>query len=94
MKKELLVPLEDAEVEIWRQGLGAVSDKIDPKLLMKVIDGCLTAAQREYIGEYYFEGRNMYEIAKSRGVAVSTVSRTIGRARRRIFNALKYCVGR
>lgn len=86
------VSFDGAEAEIWRFSLGTASEKIGNRQLMRVIDGCLTPKQRAYVYAYYFEGRNMYKIAEERGVAVSTVSRTLSRARKRIFEALKYCV--
>ena len=87
-----LVSSDGADIVLWRRSLGAASEKIGNRQLMRVIDGCLTPKQRAYVYAYYFEGRNMYKIAEERGVAVSTVSRTLSRARKRIFEALKYCM--
>ena len=90
MKK--VISVSEVENVLWRRSLGAASEKIGNRQLMRVIDGCLTPKQRAYVYAYYFEGRNMYKIAEERGVAVSTVSRTLSRARKRIFEALKYCM--
>jgi len=50
----------------------------------------LTDRQRETARLYYFEQLSMHEIAKKLGVNVSTVSRTLRRARERLLRVLKY----
>ena len=58
--------------------------------LKKVIEQELTQNQREMVEAYFFEELTMKEIAQRRGIAISTVSRTLDRALRRIYRCLKY----
>ena len=96
MSRQRLVSLDSAEFELWqqRESSGGSRRPVDPKLLRRVIAERLTERQREYINDYYFGKLNIYEIAKARGIAPSTVSRTLKRARGNIYNALKYTVMR
>ena len=50
----------------------------------------LTARQRQMIRMYYDEGKSMSKIAAALKVNKSTVSRTISRARKRLFRYLQY----
>ena len=50
----------------------------------------LSAKQRCYFTQYYFEGLTMAEIADINGVDKATVSRTVKRARARLERVLKY----
>ena len=50
----------------------------------------LTDRQREYIKHYYIDGKSMSDIAREKGVCVSTVSRTLERARNRLRRCLRY----
>ena len=50
----------------------------------------LTEKQRAYMMAYY-GGMTMQQVAKKYGVNVSTVSRTIARARDHLRRVLKYC---
>lgn len=91
MSRQRLVSLESAEFELWQQKTAGGSSKpMDKEMLRRVIEERLTERQQEYLSDYYFGGMNIYEISKTRGIAPSTVSRTLRRARRRIFDALKY----
>lgn len=92
MQRRRIVPLEHADYELWQKGGGVSSKGIDSRLLRLVISERLTQIQQEYLSDYYFGGMNMREIARAHGVALSTVSRTIKRARCRIKDALKYSV--
>ena len=56
----------------------------------RVIEGELTALQRETIIAYYFQQKNISRIAQERGVNKSTVCRTLHRAETRIRRCLKY----
>ena len=95
MSRQRLVSIESAEFELWQQKTAGGSSKhVDSGILRRVIAERLTDRQREYISDYYFGMMNIYEIAKTRGIAPSTVSRTLKRARHRIFDALKYTVMR
>ncbi len=58
------------------------------RLVAKVIAGRLTKTQKCYIMLYYKDGLTMEEIAQRFGVCRSTVSRTIGRARNNIAEAI------
>lgn len=59
-------------------------------LLYKAIQYELSDVQRTYLCMYYFEGLTMEEIASQNHVNKSTISRTIKRARARLFRCLKY----
>lgn len=54
------------------------------------IEQDLTNRQRQMLSMYYFDGKSMVEIGHELSVNKSTVSRTIGRAVRRLYRALKY----
>lgn len=58
--------------------------------MMKVIKNELTSRQRETIVLYYYKEMGVSEIADKLGLAPSTVSRTIKRARDKIYKFLKY----
>lgn len=92
MQRRRIVSLERADFELWQSGGLSSSKKIDKRLLRRVISERLTPTQQVYLEDYYFNAMNMREIARARGVALSTVSRTIKRARNRIREALKYTV--
>ena len=68
--------------------------KIDPRLVRRAVNETLTDKQRAYAQEYYFLGMSMPRIAEKHGVSVSTVSRTLERARRRIYRVMRFCGGR
>ena len=50
----------------------------------------LTPRQRQMLAMYYDEGKTMHEIAAELGVVTSTVSRTICRAKKRLYRCLRY----
>lgn len=56
----------------------------------RVIQEELTQVQREILTAYYFQEMTIAEIAESRGVHKSTVSRTLKRAELRLRRYLKY----
>lgn len=58
------------------------------RLLKSVMDTNLTKKQKCYIILYYKENMKLSEIAEKFGVVPSTVSRTINRARKKLYNAL------
>lgn len=60
------------------------------KSMLKVIKNELTPRQKEIIMLYYYERLGISEIAERLGVVPSTVSRTIKRAREKIYRFLKY----
>ena len=47
---------------------------------VQIILGTMTEHQRNIFTAFYFEKKNMAEIAKERNVRISTVSRTLARA--------------
>lgn len=52
----------------------------------------LTPRQRQFLERYFDDGLSMTEIAAEEGVAPSTVSRTLARAKRRLRRALQYAL--
>ncbi len=58
--------------------------------LRRARDQELTPRQREMLALYYDQGLNMPQIARTLGVNCSTVSRTIRRARERLYRCLRY----
>lgn len=60
------------------------------KRLHRVIGAELTQTQREILVAYYFQDKSMTQIARERSVHVSTVSRTLRRAERRVRRCLQY----
>ena len=92
MPKRRIVSQDRADFELWQGGGGISSKTVDRKMVLRVLDERLTPIQREYITDYFFSRLTMRQIAENRGVARSTVSRTIKRAENRIRDALKYCV--
>ena len=60
------------------------------KTMAKIIKNDLTPRQREIIMLYYYSGLGVSEIADKLEIAPSTVSRTIKRARDKIYKSLKY----
>ena len=58
--------------------------------LQRVIDTELTEKQRRAIVGYYFEKKNIPQLAREYGLNRSTVCRTLQRAERRIRLCLKY----
>lgn len=60
------------------------------RALKKIIDEQLTSRQKQFLVLYYYQGMDMPTIAKKHEVNVSTVSRTINRARMNIQKYMKY----
>lgn len=58
--------------------------------MLNVIRNDLTKKQKSYIILYYRDGLNVSQIAKECGVSISTVSRTLNRAKANILKYLKY----
>lgn len=58
------------------------------RLLRSLLDTNLTKKQKCYIMLYYKENKKICEIAEQFGVLPSTVSRTINRARKKLFKAV------
>lgn len=60
------------------------------KALWIALDEELSEIERECFLERYLENHKVREIARHRGCAASTVSRTIRRAEAKLFRVLKY----
>ena len=52
----------------------------------------LTPRQQQVLTLYYDQGMNMTQSAQTLGVNCSTVSRTIRRAKQRLYRCLRYCL--
>ena len=52
----------------------------------------LTPRQQQVLTLYYDQGMNMTQIAQTLGFNCSTVSRTIRRAKQRLYRCLRYCL--
>lgn len=95
MSRKEIVSLDKAGFELWRsQDNRSLKRLPEGRILHRVVDEMLTCRQKEYVCEYYFEHNSIKTIAAEHGVAPSTVSRTLKRARGRIYNALKYSMMR
>lgn len=62
------------------------------RALREVIKNDLTPRQKEMVVLYYYEGMSMTRIAEKLNRDLSTVSRTIKRAKRNIHDRLKYLI--
>ena len=60
--------------------------------LLEKPDGELTPRQREMVFLYYDRGLKMSQIAQKLGVNRSTVSRTVKRAKQRLYRCLRYAL--
>lgn len=60
------------------------------KNLTVAIQNELTPRQQQVLSMYYSEGKTVTEIADALSVSISTVSRTLTRARARLRRALQY----
>lgn len=61
-------------------------------VLTKVIQNELTERQRELIKLYYYDRMDMYAIAKEKNVTHQSVTKTIARARKRIYRIMQYYI--
>ena len=64
--------------------------EIQMKRVRRVIREELTQLQRQTLIAYYFQQRNIPQIARDRGVNKSTVSRTLKRAEDKLRRYLRY----
>lgn len=76
--------------EIFGEEAGYSASPISPKLLKRVLNEVITKRQFQFVMEYYFNGLTIYETALKHGVGAPCVSRTLSRARKNIYNSLKY----
>lgn len=84
-KKQLT---RQGEYELLRSYLRCVGKGSDR--LRIAVETELTPRQRQLVGMYYVDQLLMTDIASRLGVNVSTVSRTLARARTRLKRALRY----
>lgn len=91
MKEETFLP-RDVEYQALRRFLklvenaeGTMTDNMAAALAEE-----LTPRQQQMVRMYYIDQMLMQEIAERLGVNVSTVSRTIGRGRKRLRRCLRY----
>lgn len=85
--------LRAADLQVYLRQIAATNDdQIDriKRNLTTAIDQELTSRQRQMLSLYYFKGYNMSQVSKELGVNKSTVSRTLTRAVRRLYRALRY----
>ena len=64
--------------------------KTQMQRLRRVIERELTPKQRDTILAYYFQDKNIPEIAAERGIHKSSVSRCLHRAENRVRRCLRY----
>lgn len=60
------------------------------RVLLNIIKNELTERQKEIIMLYYFKGMDICEIARMKNVTPQAVSALIIRARKKIFDYMKY----
>lgn len=78
---------------VWlRANAGDNSEQMDRlrRNLRRAREQELTKRQREMVALYYDRGMTMPQIAERLGVSRSTVSRTLRRARDRLYRFLRY----
>lgn len=85
--------MEIGAFQQWQQALNDVPDanlKHSKRCMAIALKEELTYAQRLYLIAYIQDGLTMQEIGEKYSVNKSTVSRTISRAKRRLFRVLRY----
>lgn len=60
------------------------------RAMADIIKNDLTKCQRQALTLYFYENMTMTEIADTLDINVSTVSRNIARAKKKIFDRIKY----
>lgn len=81
------------ELALWSQLHAETNEEQLSRLLRQLRQARsreLTPRQQEFLLLYYDQGLSMQEIADQQGVHVSTVSRTLRRARERLRHVLQY----
>ena len=81
------------DLTVWqREHAGDNSDQMDRlrRNLRRARELELTPRQREVLILYYDKGLKMHQIARRLGVNESTVSRTVKRAKQRLYRCLRY----
>ncbi|MEG0615175.1 MAG: sigma-70 family RNA polymerase sigma factor [Oscillospiraceae bacterium] len=98
MTKKVSFDHINVDAELFKLvGSGSQDDEVDTKLksiakkaLSDIISEQLSEKQRQYLVLYYYEQHTMTDISEICGVNVSTVSRTISRAKKNIVDRIKY----
>lgn len=83
------------DLTVWnRQNAGDNSERLARlrRSLRQAREQELTPRQRQMLGLYYDQGMNIPQIAEELGVNRSTVSRTLRRARDRLYRCLRYAL--
>lgn len=78
---------------LWlRENAEDNSEQLSPlrKNLRKAREQELTPRQKQMLQMYFDDNKTMVQIAEELGVNRSTVSRTLSRARRRLYRCLRY----
>ena len=81
------------DLTVWtRQNAGDNSERLERlrRNLRQARERELTPRQRQMLELYYDQGMTMPQIAEQLGVSRSTVSRTLRRARDRLYRFLRY----
>lgn len=81
------------DMTVWlRQNAEDNSERLDRlrRNLRQAREQELTPRQRQLLELYYDRGKNMAQIARELGLNRSTISRTIRRARERLYRYLRY----
>lgn len=83
------------DLAVWnRQNAEDNSERLDRlrRTLRQAREQELTPRQQEILGLYYDEGMNIPQIAEKLGVNRSTISRSLSRARNRLYRCLRYAL--
>lgn len=83
------------DLAVWtRQNAGDNGERLDRlrRNLRRAREQELTPRQRQMLALYYNRGMNIPRIAEELGVNRSTVSRTLRRARDRLYRCLRYAL--
>lgn len=88
---------DDSQLEALRQieedcsGCGKRRLKLTELINIAIRDE-LTEAERKAVELFWFKGLKVSETARYLGVSCATITKTLDRAKLRLFNALKYAV--
>ena len=83
------------DLTVWnRQNAGDNSERLERlrRNLRRAREQELTPRQRQMVALYYDQGMTIPQIAEELGVNRSTVSRTLRRARDRLYRCLRYAL--
>ena len=86
-------PLDIASLQLWQQGQQEDNRQQIRRLLVNLplaVEEELTPRQRQMLTLYYDQGMNIPQIAVLLGLNRSTVSRTLRRARERLYRHVRY----